>query len=126
MNDVNSLAKQRRYYYIFAGFSARLSNNVKLIPSTLVRIQEQAPVSIDLNTTFVLYDVVGLGVSYRMGDAVVGLFELQINQNFHVGYAYDFTTSQLNQFSNGSHELMINYRVKITRIHRGLACPTYW
>ena len=126
LNDVNSLAKQRRYYYIFAGFSARLSNNVKLIPSTLVRIQEQAPVSIDLNTTFVLYDVVGLGVSYRMGDAVVGLFELQINQNFHVGYAYDFTTSQLNQFSNGSHELMINYRVKITRIHRGLECPTYW
>ena len=126
LNDVNSLAKQRRYYYVFAGFSAKLSNNVKLIPSTLIRIQEQAPVSIDLNTTFVLYDVVGLGVSYRMGDAVVGLFELQINQNFHVGYAYDFTTSQLNQFSNGSHELMINYRVKITRIHRGLECPTYW
>ena len=126
LNDVNSLAKQRRYYYVFAGFSAKLSNNVKLIPSTLIRIQEQAPISIDLNTTFVLYDVVGLGVSYRMGDAVVGLFELQINQNFHVGYAYDFTTSQLNQFSNGSHELMINYRVKITRIHRGLECPTYW
>lgn len=126
LNDVNSLAKQRRYYYIFGGFSASLSNNVKVIPTTLIRIQEQAPISFDVNTVVVLYDVVGLGVSYRLGDAVVGLFELQINQNFHVGYAYDFTTSQLNQFSNGSHELMINYRVKISRIHRGLECPTYW
>lgn len=126
ISDVNSLAKQRRYYYIFAGFSAKLSNNVKIIPSTLVRIQDQAPVSFDINATFVLYDIVGLGVSYRFQDSIVGLFELQINENFHVGYAYDFTTSQLNQFSNGSHELMVNYRIKIARIHRGLACPTYW
>ncbi len=126
MTDVNSLAKQRRYYYLFGGFTAKLSNNVKLIPTTLIRIQEQAPLSLDLNTLVVLYDVVGLGVSYRLGDAVVGLFELQINDNFHVGYAYDFTLSQLNQFSNGSHELMINYRIKIARFHKGLECPTYW
>ncbi|HQQ97116.1 MAG TPA: type IX secretion system membrane protein PorP/SprF, partial [Cyclobacteriaceae bacterium] len=124
--DLASLAKQRRYYYIFAGFSAKLSESVKLIPSTLIRVQEQAPLSFDLNATFVLYDAVGIGCSYRLNDAVVGLFELQINPNFHVGYAYDFTTSALNQFSNGSHELMINYRVKIARIHRGLECPTYW
>ena len=52
--------------------------------------------------------------------------ELQINDNFHVGYAYDFTTSELNQFSNGSHEIMLNYRVKISRIHQGLPCPSYW
>ena len=126
LSDINSLAKQRRYYYIFAGFTAKLSNNVKIIPSTLVRIQDQAPVSFDVNATFVLYDIVGLGVSYRFQDSVVGLFELQINENFHVGYAYDFTTSQLNQFSNGSHELMVNYRIKIAKIHKGLACPTYW
>ncbi len=69
---------------------------------------------------------VGLGVSSRLNDAIVGLFELQINDNFHVGYAYDFTTSQLNRFSNESHELMINYRIKIARFHKGLECPTYW
>ncbi|MBS1542411.1 MAG: type IX secretion system membrane protein PorP/SprF [Bacteroidetes bacterium] len=126
LNDVNSLAKQHRYYYIYGGFSRKLSNNVKLIPTTLIRIQDEAPLSFDMNVLTVLYDVVGLGVSYRLNDAIVGLFELQINDNFHVGYAYDFTTSQLNQFSNGSHELMINYRIKIARFHKGLECPTYW
>ena len=126
MTDVNSLAKQRRYYYIYGGFSAKVSENVKFNPSTLIRIQEQAPISFDLNTLFVLYNAVGLGCSYRLNDAIVGLFELQLNDNFHVGYAYDFTTSQLNQFSNGSHELMINYRIKIARFHKGLECPTYW
>ncbi len=121
-----SLSTQLRYYYVFSGFSKNLSNNVKVLPSTLLRIQEQAPFSFDLNTTFVFHDVVGLGVSYRLNEGMVGLFELQLNENFHVGYAYDFTTSDLNQFSNGSHEIMINYRVKIARLHQGLLCPSYW
>ena len=121
-----SLSTQLRYYYVLAGFSKKLSNNVKVLPSTLLRIQEQAPFSFDLNATFVLHDVVGLGVSYRLNEGVVGLFELQLNENFHVGYAYDFTTSDLSRFSNGSHEIMINYRVKIARLHQGLACPSYW
>lgn len=121
-----SFSRQLRYYYIFTGFTKSLSNSVKVIPSTLIRVQEEAPISFDINSTFVFYDAVGLGVSYRLNEGLVGLFELQINDNFHVGYAYDFTTSVLNQFSNGSHEIMVNYRVKIPRFHQGLPCPSYW
>lgn len=121
-----SASKQKRYYYIQAGLSKDLSHNVKLIPSTLIRIQEEAPLSFDINATVVFHQSVGVGVSYRLNDGIVGLFELQINENFHVGYAYDFTTSDLNQFSNGSHEIMLNYRVKFSRIHQGLPCPSYW
>lgn len=121
-----SLSRQERYYYLLFGSTFKLSNRVKLFPSALIRFQDEAPVSMDINSTFVLYDAVGLGVSYRLEEGVVGLFELQLNQNFHVGYAYDFTTSALRQYSNGSHEIMINYRVKIPKIHKGLACPAYW
>lgn len=121
-----NLSKQLRYYYLQGGFSKNLSHNVKVMPSTLIRFQEEAPISFDANATFVFHEVVGLGVSYRLNEGAVGLFELQINENFHVGYAYDFTTSALNQFSSGSHEIMINYRVKIARFHQGLACPSYW
>jgi hypothetical protein len=67
-----------------------------------------------------------MGGSYRFGDSVVGMFELQLNENFHVGYAYDFTMSDIRQYSSGSHEIMINYRVKIARVHRGMECPSYW
>lgn len=122
----NSFSRQLRYYYLMGGFNKKLSKNFRMIPSALVRIQEQAPVSFDLNYTAVFYDAVGLGISYRLNEGIVGLFELQINDNFHVGYAYDFTTSPLRQFSNGSHEIMVNYRVKIPRIHTGLPCPSYY
>lgn len=126
LKDIESVARQSRYYYLSGGYSRQVSPILKLIPSTLIRFQEQAPLSFDLNLLMVLYDVVGFGVSYRLNDSVVGLFELQINENFHVGYAYDFTTSDLAKFSNGTHEIMINYRIKIPKLHRGLECPTYW
>ncbi|MGE0773128.1 MAG: type IX secretion system membrane protein PorP/SprF [Cyclobacteriaceae bacterium] len=121
-----SLSGQNRYYYVMAGINRQISANVKYFPSSLIRFQDHAPLSFDINNTVILYNAVGLGISYRLNDGIVGLFELQLNDNFHVGYGYDFTTSALNQFSNGSHELMINYRIKIPRIHQGLACPAYW
>lgn len=120
------LSKQHRYYYLMAGFAKQLTPYIQWIPSMMVRLQEKAPLTADFNSTVVLYRTVGLGVSYRLGNGAVGLFELQLNENFHVGYAYDFTTTDLNQFSNGTHEIMVNYRIKIWRIHRGLECPSYW
>lgn len=122
----SKLSKQERYYYLQGGFTKKLSNTVKLVPSTLIRFQENAPLSFDVNAFLVFYDAVGLGCSYRLNDSVIPMFELSLNDNFHVGYAYDMTTSALNRYSNGSHEVMINYRVKIPRIHKGLECPTYW
>jgi type IX secretion system PorP/SprF family membrane protein len=117
---------QERYYYLMGGTTRKLSEKVKISPSTLIRIQENAPLSIDINTMIILYDVVSFGGSYRNHDAIIGLFELKINENFHVGYAYDITMSDIRLYSNGTHELMINYRVKIPKIHRGLECPSYW
>lgn len=126
LKNIETTAQQNRYYYLMGGYTHTVSPNVKLIPSTLIRLQEKAPLSFDLNLVMALYNSVGFGLSYRLDDAVVGLFELQINENFHVGYAYDFTTSAIANYSNGSHEIMINYRVKINKIHRGIPCPSYW
>jgi type IX secretion system PorP/SprF family membrane protein len=118
--------RQQRYYYLMGGLSKKLSPVIKWQPSTLIRIQENAPLSFDINNMLILYDAVGFGASYRLNDSVIALFELQLNENFHVGYAYDITMSDIKLYSNGSHEIMINYRIKISKIHKGLECPSYW
>lgn len=117
---------QQRYYYLMGGFTKQLSPALKWMPSTLIRVQNNAPLSFDINNMFILQDAVGLGFSYRLGDSFIGLFELQINENFHVGYAYDVTLSDIRLYSNGTHEIMINYRIKIPRLHTGIPCPSYW
>jgi type IX secretion system PorP/SprF family membrane protein len=122
---VFSEAKEKRYYYITAGRAFHLNKNVIWKPSVLIRFQEDAPLGYDINTNFILHELVTVGASYRSGDAFLWLFELQLNDKFRFGYAYDMTSSQLNQFSNGTHELMLNYRIDISRGVSGkfIPCP---
>ncbi|MGK7392345.1 MAG: PorP/SprF family type IX secretion system membrane protein [Candidatus Cyclobacteriaceae bacterium M2_1C_046] len=121
-----SEARRTRNYFITAGNTYDLSPDLKVIPSTLLRFQEGAPVSFDISSNFILKESVGLGATYRLTEGFIYMFELKINENFHVGYAYDMTMSALRSFSSGSHEFMLNYRIKIPRLHKGLECPSYF
>ena len=118
--------KNTRNYLFSVGNTFNFTKEFKVIGSTLIRLQEGAPLSFDINANGVYKDMIGLGLSYRLVEGLVYLFELKINENFHVGYAYDMTTSGLNTVSNGSHEFLLNYRIRIPQIHRGLECPSYF
>jgi type IX secretion system PorP/SprF family membrane protein len=126
VEGVLSEAKQSRNYYINAGYVFTPDHNFKVTPSILIRMQEGAPLGFDVNATASYKEIVGLGVSYRSSDAVIFLFQLKLFDNMHLGYAYDYTTTDLNQFSKGSHEILLNYRFKIPGIHKGLLCPAYF
>jgi type IX secretion system PorP/SprF family membrane protein len=123
--NIFSEARESRYYFLTMGRAFQLNKNIIWKPSFLIRFQEDAPLGYDINTNFVFHELVTLGVSYRSGDAFLWLFELQLNDKFRFGYAYDMTSSQLNQFSNGTHELMLNYRIDISRGISGkfIPCP---
>jgi len=126
VEGVLSEAKQSRNYYFTGGYTFIPNQNFKVTPSILVRVQEGAPIGFDMNATVSYKEIVGLGISYRSNDAVIFLFQLKLFNNMYLGYAYDYTTSDLNQFSNGSHEILLNYRFRIPGIHKGLLCPAYF
>ncbi len=98
-----------KYVFVASGYVFDLSDEVKLKPSTLMKVSSGAPVQFDFNTNLWLKDMIGLGVSYRTGDAVVGMAELQLNKNLRIGYAYDYTFSALKAFTTGSNEVMFRY-----------------
>lgn len=102
---------QIQHYYLTAGLIFDLSPLLKLKPSILFKAVKGAPVEIDFNTMLLFDDKIWFGVSYRSFDSIDLLFELQLNDQFRVGYAYDITTSDLNQVNSGSHEIMLNYRL---------------
>lgn len=109
MNTANNSKVSFKHLFVTAGYVFDLSDNVKLKPSSLMKVVSGAPIEFDFNTNVWLKDMVGLGVSYRTGDAVVGMAELQLNRNLRVGYAYDYTFSALKAFTTGSNEIMFRY-----------------
>ncbi|MDQ3534670.1 MAG: type IX secretion system membrane protein PorP/SprF [Bacteroidota bacterium] len=112
--EIINYAKEARYYFLSAGKVFDVHPSVKLKPSTLIRVQEGAPVGFDANINVILEDIISFGTSYRSNDAVVLLFHVIANENFTFGYAYDWTLSALNPHTRGSHEIMVNYRINLT------------
>jgi len=121
-----SQAKSRRYYFINAGHVYKLTSDFKFKPSTLIRFQEKAPLGVDINLQLIYKDMISIGNSYRSGDADILNIEFQLNENLRIGYAYEVVLSNLGGFNQGSHEIMINYRINIPGLQRSVECPSYF
>ena len=119
---------ENRNYYLWGGVMLYLNRDesLKLKPSTLIRAQDGAPLNFDFTLDFILYDVISIGSSYRNVEGIITYINLKILENLHLGYGYDWTQSDLNQFSNGTHEFMLNYRVRLRGVHKPVECPSYY
>ena len=110
---------QRRHAYATAGFVIGISPVIKMKPSILVKYAEGAPLGFDGNVNFWFADRIALGVSVRRNqftvwsptgtDALVGLLEVQLTDQFRFGYAYDRTMNKFKDVAPSSHEIMIRY-----------------
>lgn len=98
-----------RHYYITAGYTLQLPNpSLELLPSLFAF--SDGKVTQFTITSLVRYNKkVWGGVSYRAGDALTGLVGFELYNGIRIGYAYDFTLSDIRKNSSGSHEFMVNY-----------------
>ncbi|HEX2921127.1 MAG TPA: type IX secretion system membrane protein PorP/SprF [Bacteroidales bacterium] len=98
-----------RHYYLTAGYILPLPNpSLELLPSFFAFSDGKV---LQANVTaMVRYNKkVWGGVSYRAGDAIIGMVGLELFNGIRLGYAYDFTVSEITKSSSGSHEFMVNY-----------------
>lgn len=118
--EQSKFADLSRHYYLMGSYNFDYGL-LDFTPSALIKYVSQAPVQVDLNLNITYNDLVWGGVSYRTGDAIAlmsGVYlyskDDQKSRIFKIGYAYDLTQSALNQYSNGTHEIMVtvNFRVK--------------
>jgi len=110
--DINNARKSyyTQHYYLNGGVVINASEKIKIKPSTLIKFEPNAPLNVDINCNVLWNDLIWIGASYRTGDAIVALLDINITPQLRAGYAYDFTVSQLNRYSNGTHEVMIGYQ----------------
>lgn len=97
------------HLFLMGGYVFNLSNNYKLKPSVLIKAVKGAPMQLDLNLNFWMFDVLSIGASYRTEDAAVAMVEVQVSPNFRFGYAYDHSLGPIRHFNSGSHELLLRY-----------------
>lgn len=119
-------SRESRYYYVTSGGVLHLSSKIKLNPSFLLRVQEEQKLGWDINVNLIFDEIAYVGTNIRRGGDLTFLGQLILNENFRVGYAYDAITNNLNDYSAGSHEIMVNYRIKLRNYKRDPGCPVYF
>lgn len=107
--STNQYALERRHYFFIAGGVIKVTDVVKLKPTTMIKIVKNAPISIDASLESMFYDQFSFGVAHRWKDSFSGLLNYNITKQFWVGCAYDFTVTRINKVNNGTFELMLRY-----------------
>jgi type IX secretion system PorP/SprF family membrane protein len=110
--DPLNKATQERHYYLTAGHVFTLSPNLKFKPNTLIKWVENGPFQYDINANFLIHEVFWIGVSYRMKDSFDLLLQWNINDQLSLGYSYGYPVNLLSTLQAGTHEMVINYRLK--------------
>lgn len=114
-NGYNLIATEDMHYFLTSGYVFDISNNLKLKPSIMVKAVEGAPVSLDFSANALFNDKFELGLSWRVDDSISGMINFLVSPDFRIGYAYDYTLSNLGEFNDGSHELFLLYNINLSR-----------
>lgn len=99
-----------RTYYLLAGYNFVLDEKWMLKTSTLGQMIETTNFQFDVSAIAEFKKVFWFGASYRHKDAVVAMIGGQVGP-MRFGYSYDYTLSDIADYSAGSHEIFIEYQI---------------
>lgn len=106
-NTRTNIAK--RHYYLTGGYVFNLNSVFDFKPSVLVKYVENAPLTFDLNASFLMYKKIWVGGMYRFDESVGLNLVFHIKKMFSIGYAYDFPINGLRGSQSGSHEVLLQF-----------------
>ena len=104
-----------RHYYLMAGYGVDLTSSLTLKPMVQVKT-DAVSTQLDANLNLLINNRFWVGASYRIQDAIVLMAGLEIIPNLKLGYSYDLTTSDIGNYSSGTHEIMLGYCYKPTKV----------
>ncbi|WP_035478980.1 PorP/SprF family type IX secretion system membrane protein [Gelidibacter mesophilus] len=99
------------HFFLTGGYVFEINEQLKLKPAFMTKAVSGAPLSLDLTANVLFNNVLEIGAGYRFDDAVTGLANFRISQSMRIGYAYDYTLSNLGKFNSGTHEIMILFDI---------------
>ncbi len=111
LSDLGYLNK--RHYYVVAGYNWTLPGSGDwMLKPTLLMKSDAASTQVDISIRGMWKNMVWFGLGYRLQDAIspiLGYQQVVGKGMIKIGYSYDLTTSEIKDYSAGSHEIMLNY-----------------
>ena len=107
--EVAALFNDRVQVHLIGGVVFNLGDQFKFKPAFLASYFQGLPFRFDISANFLYNDIFTFGAGYRVDNAVSGLAGVQISSSVFLGYSYDYSTTNLAQYNQGSHEVILKF-----------------
>lgn len=124
-DNTENVYREVLHFYGMAGYVFFLSDMLKFKPTVLYRWAERTPSYADFSGSFLFYDRVWVGGTYRLKNSYGLIFQFNVNTQLKFGYSFDQTTFHPTQVNSGTHEFLISYDFIYGRRGRQVA-PRYF
>ena len=112
-NGINAFGSENQHAFFTGGYVFNLNPSFKFKPTFMSKFVKGAPATFDLTANVLYNNKLEFGVAYRFDDAVSGLVNINVTPDIRVGYAYDYTLSNLGQFNSGTHEIFLLFDLNL-------------
>jgi type IX secretion system PorP/SprF family membrane protein len=97
------------HLFATAGYRFLAGENFNVIPSVMVKYLPDVPTQFDMNTKVQFRNFAWIGAGYRYKEGFNGMVGLSVSNKINASYSYDYTTSNLNSYTRGTHEIIIGF-----------------
>lgn len=118
-NGVKSTGVQDIHYFLTGGYVFNINRDLKFKPAFMAKSVRGAPLTLDITANMLFNERFEAGLGYRLDDAISGLVSFRVSPDLKIGYAYDFTTTNLGDFNSGSHEIFILFDIDLFGLKGG-------
>jgi type IX secretion system PorP/SprF family membrane protein len=107
-NNIKSPSILTIHYFLNGGYTFNLNDNFDVEPSFLVKYSYPVDIQVDAGARIIFRKFIWLGGVFRTNDAISAIVGFNTpNDQMSFGYSYDLTTTNLSNYSFGTHELMV-------------------
>jgi type IX secretion system PorP/SprF family membrane protein len=116
VDDATFKTKGRLIPHVFltAGYRFLVGEDINAIPSVMVKYINGAfknNYQAEANLKLQYRDLAWVGGSYRQFDGYAAMVGMNVSNTVNLGYSYDFTKTDINNYSRGTHEIVLGFLI---------------
>lgn len=107
-----------QHYYLLGSYLLFVSEHIRFKPATMIKMVSGAPLSMDLNASFILHENYQAGLLTRNFNTYGLFLQALFKDTFRIGYVFEVPTGSSVAANFSTHEICIGYRLNAFSFHR--------
>ena len=98
------------HLYVTAGYKYAFNSDFTLEPTVVLKYVSPVPPQLDISARVTYLKKIWIGAGYRTEDAIYAMVGYTYQDNLSFGYSYDYSLSDIRNYSFGTNELFIGIK----------------